>query len=285
MSVARTARFAVEERTWVAAQSAFDGSSSVKHPAGNPLRLDVFLLTGGNPITDVSITAVSASILAKDFTGDSFADAVSASFDVTVNTTTWQAGTAQSATINFTGAQLELPIADGQESQDYVIVLYFSDTTFGYITLTIVRDGVPTGELPVQSGNIVPGGATYDGSGHYTLTVIASTYYIIGFGTHDASVDNGSDNYTDSLHVFQAAGSTVLLHGTASATVTAVVRPNPVATTALAQQIASQGSVTIYDHLWVKSKDSALYYKVRISDAGGFPALNVDETSGTATPS
>lgn len=235
MSFARQARFQIEQRTWSSGTSAFDGAPVLVHPAGNPLRLDLFLLNGGNPITDATITAVSVQVLAADRTGNSFADATSAGFDTAVNTATWAAGSAQSATINFTGTQLELAIPDGQPSQDYSIVVFFNDTTFGFITLTIERDGVPAGQLPVQAGNLVPGGATYDGSGHYTLNVSSGTFYIIGFGAHDTSVDNGSDNYTDSLHVFQASGSTILLHGTISATVTAVVRPNPIVTTAVLQ--------------------------------------------------
>jgi hypothetical protein len=79
--------------------------------------------------------------------------------------------------------------------------------------------------LPV---NIIPGGATYDSSGHYTLTtVVAGASYIFTKGANDVSLSNVTTGDVTSTAVWVAAGTTVTMNGTPGASVTATVCSGP----------------------------------------------------------
>lgn len=78
---------------------------------------------------------------------------------------------------------------------------------------------------PVQASNLVPGGASYDGSGNYTLTglTVGQIYRWTDGGSNDTSIVMGATTYTTDGSVFTSTATSAVMHGTIGATVTATV--------------------------------------------------------------
>ena len=81
---------------------------------------------------------------------------------------------------------------------------------------------VPLDSAEVLRGNILPSGADYDGSGAYSLTVKQDRVY--RWTKAGTNLVNGTETLTADSD-FTAQGSSVTLNGTASATITATVKP------------------------------------------------------------
>src|ERR1035437_2974490 len=96
----RTSRVIIEERQFD--QSGIEqnqGKNYIIHPAGNPLRIDFLFTRDSVIIADGDIPDVTASVLAWNKTGNSFADVTSAGYDTTVLMADWTGKTKQCVTI------------------------------------------------------------------------------------------------------------------------------------------------------------------------------------------
>lgn len=179
----RIARIVVEERDVADTGVEQSRGSGLSHFAGNPLRLQCLFTRQDIINNSADITGVTAAVLATSFTGDAYATATAASYDTTVDTASWDAGTKQNAMIDFAGADLELEIAEGSTYADFVIVFYFGDYTFGWVSLRLYRDGVPTGTIVSTPGSI--GITVGSGSPEGVVTaVVGSMYHEIAAGTY-----------------------------------------------------------------------------------------------------
>lgn len=198
-----------------------------------------FLLKRGDTILDVSnFTSITMTILASTRTGAAFVTktVASGSLDNTVNSGTWQDGTKQHVQFDLTGAEMALPVTGTFTTYFLVISGFTADAptdpdTLAWAEINVHQDGVPTSSSYVQAGNIVAGGATYDGSGHYVLAVTASRYYKwVDGGANDTSVTNGAQTVTVDGTNFLTQGATITLNGTAGQPVTATIYPSPIIT-------------------------------------------------------
>lgn len=272
-----------------------------KRFAGNPMRLRVaFFETDGVTLANSSVVQMQscrAYIEAAERDNVELASSPPVSaFNSTLTAADWNNGVDQHVILYFTAAQMELAVAAGPGATAYFLGIggtsldqnsVVQPDTFGFANLQMFNDGYTDGQLPTQPGNSVGNGATYDGSGHYVLAVTPGRYYIVAFGAHDISITNVSaGDVTASLTVFAAHASTITLNGTPGATVTAVVRPNPVATTDLltAVILGSVGNI-FANGIWVKNPIDNLFYKSNPTTVQGVITWLVDETSGTGTPS
>lgn len=138
-----------------------------------------------------------------------------------VGNVAWNSLNDQHCIIPFSHTQTDLAAADGGYTQ---YALQVSATTsastqviLGYFTINVWDDGYSAG-TPI-TGNLVPTGAAYDGSGNYTLTgLTAGAIYYWKKGSNDATAPGLTVSGS-----FLAAASSVTLTGTPSALVTATV--------------------------------------------------------------
>lgn len=140
----------------------------------------------------------------------------------------WDDKSAQHGTIAFTAAETKLDLKGDDAHDFWLIVIGTTNTgkrlTLGNTILTINDDGDDSSDVtPPLGSSIIPPGATYDGSGHYSLAVTTNKWYGYVKGANDTSVTNG--NQTLAVNGNFAAQSTgITLNGTASALVTASIR-------------------------------------------------------------
>lgn len=133
----------------------------------------------------------------------------------------WNETTDQHCVIPFTKTQTDLAAAPGGFTA-YIIQVSVTTTTgkqvvIGYGQINVYDNGFATG-VPI-TGNLVPSGASYDGSGNYTLTVPTAGYsYFWQKNAHDLTAPG-----LTSSGQFWTSTTSVLLTGTPSTTVTAVV--------------------------------------------------------------
>ena len=148
----------------------------------------------------------------------------------------WKAGTAQHCVLRFTNQETDIVPEDLDESYWMVISGLTADSppirrTFNAALLRNMEDGTPYPDLlPTQGGNIVPLNATYDGGGAYTLAVDVDRIYRWAKGANDTNVVNGGETITTSNAMFVTEGATIVLHGTANAVITAIIRPDVILT-------------------------------------------------------
>ncbi len=199
---------------------------------GNDLRME-FCVLQGQVLDDISwISSITVEVKTSETDlGPALMSKSISSFNPACTLDEWVAGTDQHGVVTFTNAESMLDLA-GAASKDFWLVVYAASTdspahivTLGGSLINVQQDAVPDNPAgPVQAGNLIPGGATYDGSGHYVLTVTDSINLSWTQGAHDTSVTNGSQTVTVSDSVFVTQGTTITLNGTASVSVTAVVR-------------------------------------------------------------
>jgi hypothetical protein len=140
----------------------------------------------------------------------------------------WNAGTDQHATVDFVGAELQLPMGTNTDKAFWLTIHGFTSDAasdpdvFCSGAIRMYADALPT-TGQAQASNIIPVGATYDGSGHYSLTTQTGVGYQWNAGANDTGFTNGTDTETTDGFVFLAAGATVQLNGTAGQLVTARV--------------------------------------------------------------
>lgn len=207
----------------------------VKFWRGNPVRFQLLLNSNGE-IVDIdqfasitvevfasqaeNLSPIMSATVAKDATG----------WDSGCTAEEWEARTSAHAYVDFSAAETLLDL-DGATSAGFWIVVSaapLADTaqpvTFGGGTLTVHEDATPGSATgAIQPGTVIPNGATYNGSGAYTLTVTAGRVYEWEPGANDSNLVNGSVTLTVA-GTTTALGSSVVLHGTANAAVTATVR-------------------------------------------------------------
>jgi hypothetical protein len=140
----------------------------------------------------------------------------------------WQATTDEHCVFEFTNVETNFDLSSELSKQFYLVCSLFTNTgkriIAGYCTITVHEPGTPkTVTLPVQGGNVIPGGAVYDGTGDYVLSVTQDKLYRITLGGNDTGVENGAETLSAS-GIFVAQGSTVTLTGTIDALITSVVR-------------------------------------------------------------
>lgn len=140
----------------------------------------------------------------------------------------WAAGTAQNVSFEFTSDETNIS-ADGTTKTLWMGV-YALPTVAGAEPITlcagpiiVMEDGVPDASGgPASAGSLIPEGAVYNGSGDYVLATEVGKAYRITFGANETDVDNGNENITATA-IITAQGSSITLHGTPAALVTAVV--------------------------------------------------------------
>ncbi len=178
----------------------------------------------------------TVSIKVKDYatrTGAPFMNATVEAEDINTALTIeeWTAGTAQHVAITFPYYETDLPIPDGATSENFWIVVHGTTSdipvgkdTFGASTLKVEEDGIQDDDsAPVQAGNLIPEGATYNGSGHYAVTLTAGRTYFFTKGANEYAFENGLEIIWES-RTFIGAGSSTGLGGVPNALVTAVLR-------------------------------------------------------------
>lgn len=142
----------------------------------------------------------------------------------------WDAGTDQHAIIQFSAAETNLDLGNQTEKIFYWSVRVGTNVgttvTVGEGELVLYDDGVagnPTPTPPLGS-SLIPAGTIYSGAGAYVLNgLTAGQYYSWEKGANDTDLVNGGETLT-STRWFLAQGTSVTLHGTASALITALVR-------------------------------------------------------------
>lgn len=152
-------------------------------------------------------------------------------FDTALTPENWLAGTAFHCKAEFDENDMALDLGANSGDKNFWIYIHGIDgngkrRALGGTTLNVYETGasnVTPG--PNQGGNIVPGGAVYDGSGNYVLAVTQDKRYEwTDGGADDTSVVNGTETITATRTVFTAQGSSITLKGTAGAAVTALIR-------------------------------------------------------------
>jgi hypothetical protein len=163
-----------------------------------------------------------------DRTGAALLDRTTDQFTPVVADADWLAESDQQAVIEFTADETNLDLGDASSKTFYVVALVETvDGKFlvaGFAELTVYESGAwKDSQQPAQGGNIIPGGATYDGDGEYALSVAVGKLYSFTKGANDDAYDNGGGDITEDGN-FTAAGAGITLKGTADAAVTAIVR-------------------------------------------------------------
>lgn len=208
---------------------------TLKFWRGNPVRLQL-LLNSNAEIVDIdqfasikvevfasqaeNLTPLMSATVVKDATG----------WDSGCTAEEWEARTSQHLYVDFSAAETLLDL-DDETSADFWIVVSVAPladpaqlVTFGGGTLTVHEDATPgSASGAIQPGTVIPNGATYNGSGAYTLAVTAGRVYQWEPGANDTNLVNGSITLTAS-GATTALGSSVVLNGTPSAAITATVR-------------------------------------------------------------
>lgn len=208
---------------------------TLKFWRGNPVRLQLLLNSNAEIVDIDQFASIKVEVFASQ--AENLAPLMSATvvkdatgWDSACTADDWDARTSQHAFVDFSAAETLLDL-DGQTSADFWIVVSVAPlaapaqlVTFGGGTLTVHEDATPgSASGAIQPGTVIPNGATYNGSGAYTLAVTAGRVYQWEPGANDTNLVNGSITLTAS-GATTALGSSVVLNGTPSAAITATVR-------------------------------------------------------------
>lgn len=140
----------------------------------------------------------------------------------------WDNGSSQHAVIEFDDSAVNFDL-EGADSKAYHMVVngLSSDVpakvmVMGVSVFEMREDGTgSTTPSPTVGANVIPSGATYDGSGQYVVTnLTADKVYEVDLAANDTSLENDVQTVTEDGR-FVAAGTSVTLNGTPSALVTA----------------------------------------------------------------
>lgn len=186
----------------------------------------------GDELVDVSVyeSAKIEIMPADDKTGAALAEKSITADDFTAGITLeeWQSGAGQHAVFKLGHAETAFDLG-GDDDKTFYLVCSLRTTTgewivAGYATVRVYEPGTPKEDVfPVQGGNIVPLGASYNGSGNYVLSVTLDKAYNIAFGANETTVTNGNQTLNGS-GTFSAQDDEITLHGTPDELVTAVIR-------------------------------------------------------------
>lgn len=151
-----------------------------------------------------------------------------ASMDLTLTQDAWDAKTGQHAVIQFNSSEMGIDL-QGKDYRDLWLMVYGltnlnEQVAFGAASLRVYETGIAGGPVtPVLGSNLIPGGAVYDGSGHYVFALTAGKVYDFAKGSDETSLANGTETLSASGR-FTAQGGSVTLTGIAASPVTAAIR-------------------------------------------------------------
>lgn len=208
-------------------------------PRGVDLQLELLRLFAGALVDISDYNSITVEVQASRSTSAANLMTKTLAFgSFTLNPTLadWQAdvvgANSQHAIITFTNQETNLDLG-GLPTKDFWLVVsaLTKDSparriTLGCSLVTFAEDGSPLDAPgPVQGNNLVPGGATYDGAGHYTLNppIVVGKVYTLTKGVNDTSYTNGGGAITADGDA-TAVGTTFPLTGTPGALVTYTVR-------------------------------------------------------------
>jgi hypothetical protein len=213
--------------------SVFD-SGEVKLWRGNPLNIQLLLTSNGTIVDIAGYDWIKVEVFASQAENltplmSATLAAGAAGWDAACTVSQWEARTGQHAVVSFSAAETLLDL-DAATSKSFWMVVSAAPSgtpsepvTFGAAFLTVYEDATPGDQSgAIQPGNLIPNGATYDGSGLYTVTVTAGRVYRWEKSTHDTSCVNGSITLT-ATGTTTANGTTFVLHGSAGQSVTATL--------------------------------------------------------------
>jgi hypothetical protein len=141
----------------------------------------------------------------------------------------WENKEKQHVVIVFDADETRLDLGNANEREFFLSVIARTADgkriTLGSSLLKLHHDGEDeTSNMPPLGSSLIPGGATYNGSGLYVINgLTAGRHYALTIGDNDTKLVNGSEELTASGN-FIANGTSVTLHGDASALVTATLR-------------------------------------------------------------
>jgi|GEM_PF-5362482 len=214
--------------------SVFD-SGEVKHWRGNPLNIQLLLTSNGTIVDIAGYDWIKVEVFASQ--AENLTPLMSATlasgaggWDAACTVSDWEARTSQHAVVSFSAAETLLDL-DAATSKSFWMVVSAAPSvtpaepvTFGAAAFTVYEDATPGDQSgAIQPGNIIPNGAAYNGSGAYTLTLTQDRTYYWEKGGNDTNAVNGSITLTSS-GATTMLGTSLVLHGTPSAAVTASVR-------------------------------------------------------------
>lgn len=185
-----------------------------------------------NTLLDVSVyESVTLTVKAEnDRGGVTLMQGFTSTLNTALTAENWNNGTDQHAVIRFTGEETKLEMGSQNEQRFFWSVrartVDGTDVTLGHGILIIYLDGVggETTVTPPLGSSKVPAGQTYSGAGAYVLNGLVAGYsYTYEKGANDTDLVNGTETLT-ATGWFIAQGTSVTLHGTASALITALVR-------------------------------------------------------------
>lgn len=208
-------------------------SASMKFWRGEAVQFEFAFFYGDNLIDVTGWSSITLDV--RDSVTRSGLDFMSASigaaqFNPALTVEQWEAGQAAHVIIPFSGSLTALDLGNAVQ-KDFWLAL--SATVSGSAepitlaggTLTVIEDGANPLDvsIPALGASLIPLGATYDGSGHYTLPVTVNKNHSYTKGANDTSVTNGTQTLATNGN-FAAQGGTVTLNGTPSALITATLR-------------------------------------------------------------
>lgn len=155
-----------------------------------------------------------------------------ADLNLTLTPEQWQAGTHQHFKVPFTAAETRIDLNGETEAEFFLSVVgYTTDVPsrripLGTCIFVLEDDGSEDADddaTPIGA-SIIPSPSVYSGAGEFLLeNLVAGRHYSWAKGTNDTDVVNGAQTISAS-GTFIAQGTSVLLRGTASQLVTAVMR-------------------------------------------------------------
>ena len=154
-----------------------------------------------------------------------------ADFNAALSLQEWTEGTSQHGIISFAAAETNLDL-NGANAADFWFVLSgvtntapVRRVTFGGGKLTMIEDGSLSDvvQTPPLGSSILPIGSVYDATGNKLVNVVQGRTYLWTPSGNDTSLTNGTQVVTEEA-VITAQGSTITLHGTPDALITATLR-------------------------------------------------------------
>jgi hypothetical protein len=258
---------------------------------GTNVQFELGLFFGGLLIDIGNIQTLTMT--AKDIgnkTGDKVLEVSisAAAMDATLTEEAWTNGTGQHAKLTFSAEEMNLDL-NGQDYRELWLMIHGVSTTgdrlaFGAARLRVYETGIDGGDtsLPVAGANIIPGGAVYNGSGQYALTVEEGQVYDWSKGANDTSLVNGSETLTVSGR-FTSQGVSVTLTGSIGLAVSGLIR-DQVYYTAREVNALLDGVLKLVNApgaiLWVKSENERFMRGIAVTNDGDFayPILDRDAT-------
>jgi len=203
---------------------------------GTDVRFEHGFLDGTVLSDDISnLASVTLEVFASTRTGLPYM-AKTISADALLEALTqeqWDGGAPEHAhaVFEFTAAETSLPMAGKLSADFWLVVSCLTNNgtakryTLGAGKITFMQDGTPSDQVgAVQGGNIIPGGATYDGDGEYTLAgLTVNKLYKWSPGGNDTDLTSGAQTLVAEGN-FTAQAVSALLTGDANQPVTAIVR-------------------------------------------------------------